>query len=234
VACHHASAHAARTRALDHGVELHPRRVEVLVEVQVERLAVAVSDFEQHVEKLHRLVRIGRCPAHDIGAERDGLLQPLARRHARLGGARSHEGHHLEPQPVVPAAAQREQRLDAAVQRLGVDVRVRPDGDRAAREARRNGALGACSDVLDAHSGGIAAEGVDRTVQVALRVLDARQRARLVEVLVRIHEPGHHQPAAEIDHARRAARRDAGGERLNAAVVADQQVEGFAVDPRAA
>jgi hypothetical protein len=135
----------------------------------------------------------------------------------------------LQPQPVLPAATQLDERPDAAVQRLRIDVRMRADGHGAASKARRHGALGASGDVLDAHRGGVAAEGVDRAIEVALRILDAPQRARLVEVLVRIDKARHHELAVEVHDAHAAFGGDAGREALDAAVVADQDVDSLVV-----
>ena len=149
VACGDASLHAVRTRALDDGVEQVPARIEMLVDVHVERKSAALREFEQKIEEAKRLIGILRDPADGVGAGGDRAVEPLPRGiepARRVGGQMR---HHLQGEALAAAFAQPHHCLDAAQSALRFDIGVASDRDRAVCDADVDGALGPRHDVVD-------------------------------------------------------------------------------------
>ena len=91
----------------------------------------------------------------------------------------------------------------------GVDLDVAAHGGRAVRDGHVEHAARARPDVLDGEAALGVARHADRLVQRALHALHAIAEERLVEVDVRLDEPGSHGPAVALDDASRGASRDA-------------------------
>ena len=214
-----------RARALDDGVEVRVLGVEVLVEVQVDRLAVALGHRERQVEQFQRPVAMVRIQAHDICAQAHRFFQPLAGRRAGLRPAAGEESHHLQPHPVARALAQGNERLDAAQLCLRIDVGVRADRHRAALEAGCDRSLSTGGDVLDAHALGVAGKGRNRAHERAFGILHCAQRARLVEMLVRVDQPRDDEPAFDVYAFDAGTRFDCGRNAFDTAAVADQEID---------
>jgi hypothetical protein len=133
--------------------------------------------------------------------------------------------HDLQGHALAAAFAQLDHGFDGAKAAVGFDIRMIADSHRPTSKANLEGALGTRDDIFARRCGGKPAIRRRGTFQRSCRIFDQAPRARLVEVLMRIHQPRYDKPVCEINCSLRALVRDRAVHRDDTAIPADCDVE---------
>ena len=133
--------------------------------------------------------------------------------------------HDLQRHALAAVLAQLHHRLDATQLRLGFDIGVASDRHRAVRQADIEGILGPRHDVFVGDRGGKVAVAGRGSLQRRARIGDRAPRARLVEMLMGVDQPGNDELAIEINHPRGGRMGDRRSQCGNSPVFADCQIQ---------
>jgi len=139
--------HPLALHPVERGTEQRAGRVQVFVEVQVDRLAVPHRRLEQQVEAARRILAYRRGAADGVADRHRGIdvrgepVEVLAR-------MRRHEGHESHRHAVAPAFAKLGRRLEVTKARVLVDIDVAADRRRHPRQVASEGAGGPAGDVV--------------------------------------------------------------------------------------
>src|SRR5436190_19732747 len=135
--------------------------------------------------------------------------------------------HHLQGHAVTAALAQLEHRFDSAQLALRFDIGVVAYRHGSISEADVERAFGACHDVIARHFCGEAAIRRRSAVECSAWIFDHPSCAGLVQVLMRVDQPRHDQLVAKIDSFLGREFASLGGERNDATICPDREVEPF-------
>ncbi len=125
---HHLALHAEGGGPFEDQVEREGAHLARLVQVDVDRLAVARRQCEQRIEAAHRIAVDGARidPAHDIGAiQQCSIHQRLGSRAVCQAGLGKRDDLHVDR--IGERVARPHRRMDMREPDLGVDVGVRAD-----------------------------------------------------------------------------------------------------------
>ena len=211
--------------------------VERLVGVQVDADPEVRGDLEQDRRGLGGAGSFEvRAATDQVGACRDRVAQqrPLGGA-VRAGQRPAGEGDDLDVDHVADSGPHRGQRLDAAQPVLERHVDVGADGTEAVARHQAGGTLGTLGDVRRRREVPTGGHRLDRSHQVAGRVLDALGEERLVEVGVWFDRGRQQEMTVEVDGhltRRRRQRADLGDHAVDDAHVARVRVgDAVADDP---
>ena len=181
--------HPVCARTLDQGVEQESPRIEMLVDMHIQRQPALLGKLEQKIQKRKRVVGVLRDASDRIGTRSDCGCKPLP---GGIKVARSvprQVCHDLQGHALAAAFAQLDHGFDGAKAAVGFDIRMIADSHRPTSKAALEGALGTRDDIFARRCGGKPAIRRRGTFQRSCRIFDQAPRARLVEVLMRIHQP---------------------------------------------
>ena len=240
VADRHLALHAVRGGALQDQVEREGAHGARLVQVDVQRRAVALGEGEQGVERLHRVAVDGARvqPAQHVGAGGQRRVQQPggagAPQQAGLG-----KGDDLDLLHLAQRGARAQHAFEVAQAGVGVDVHVRAQarGAQGQKGFRQRHRLRPRVVPAGGAQGALVVDPVDQP-GADLVAVPVQAPHRLVEVGVAFDQPGQQQRAAAVLHRAAGGRGQAGAEGGDAAAqhqhvgglgtqgadVADQQV----------
>ena len=197
----------------------------MLIEMQIDRHAVALRRIEQHVHEGVGLVGNCRRATDHIGTGSNGAFQPFFRGIAKTRRAGGDKRHHLDAHPVTPASAKIDQHVHRATAQHRIDIGVGADGDSTARKACGHRAVGTFPQALRRDPRRIIIERRYRAEQRPRRVRHVAQRPGLVEMLMAIDQTRRNQLVAEIDDFGCGRRGEVRAEAFDPPVGTDRHVD---------
>ena len=170
------------------------RRIEGLVDVQIEIEAARAGEREQAIQlAIDRRVHVGHR-AEDAALARDQVRERVAE--AVLQVLEVGERDRLERDPVPPRFAQLREHLPRGALQRPRAVEMGADRDRAVGEGAAQAELEARPQVRSAPMGAaVALDGRDGGREAAVRIRGARPDVALVEMGVDVDQPGPDLPA---------------------------------------
>ena len=177
------------------------REIEGLVGVEVDHVAAAGRQLQEHLVGLDGIVVEVRAAADDVGSGGQGVAGEGPVVGARPpGDGPADQGHDLQVDQVAEAPPGLDQPLHRPQAVTGDDVGVRPDGGRAVGHHQPRRPLRPVRDVLGGQAGAVGVHRLDGAQEVALRVEDAFGQEGLVEVGVGLDGRGEDHVAVEVEH----------------------------------